>query len=73
MEYGLYQKINNDPKMHDFLINNSYWYKYLNRNSNNYKAFVDAYKSDKRNKRTNKVTQTIDTLDTVNSVLKILK
>jgi predicted ribonuclease toxin of YeeF-YezG toxin-antitoxin module len=66
-------KIINDSKMHDFLINNSYWYKELNRSPDNFKEFMEAFKADKRNKRISKVNSTVDTLDTVNLILKTLK
>ena len=31
-------KISNDSKLHNYLITNSYWYKLLNRDKNNYKS-----------------------------------
>ena len=66
-------KIINDPKMHDYLITHSYWYKYLNRDENYYKEFVSDFKNAKRNNNMNKVSSAIDTLDTVNLILKTLK
>ena len=31
MKKEVYVNIVNDPKMHEYLKQNSYWYKYLNR------------------------------------------
>lgn len=73
MEYSLVNKIMSDEKLHQFLINNSQWYKYLNRNSDNFKQFYSAFKEDERNKRANKFNSALDTLDTVNTIFKIMK
>lgn len=66
-------KINNDKKMREYLINNSYWYKYLNRGSNYYKYFLDAFKANNKEKRKDKTNEVFNTLDTVNTILKIMK
>ena len=46
-------KIKQDKKQYDFLRRNSYWYKYLNRDPNNYGKFIKAYKKNNRNIRQN--------------------
>ncbi len=66
-------KISNDIKLHNYLKNNSYWYKYLNRDKNNFKSFYNAYRLDERSKKMQKASNVVDTLDTVNSVLKIIQ
>jgi len=72
MEYDLQFKIYNDKKQALFLKENSDWYKYLNRNPDNYQAFLDAYKKHSRNTTTKKINSVIDTLDTVNHIFKII-
>ena len=66
-------KILNDVNLHKFLINNSYWYKYLNRDKNNFKSFYNAYKLSNRSEKMGKASNAIETLGTVNNILKILK
>lgn len=73
MELDIMYKIKQDKKHYDFLRNNSYWYKYLNRNKDNYKLFLEAYKKYNRNMTTNKVNDTINTIDTVSNILKIIE
>lgn len=66
-------KLSNDAKLREYLRNNSYWYKYLNRDKNNYKAFLSAYKSNNRNEKINKASNAVQSLSNVNSILKMLK
>ena len=73
MELDVMYKIKQDKKHYDFLRNNSYWYKYLNRSKDNYKLFLEAYKKYNRNMTTNKVNDTINTIDTVSNILKIIE
>lgn len=58
--------------MAKYLKENSEWYKYLNRSSDNYKMFLSGYKKFNRNEQTNKFNSAVDTLDTVNSIFKII-
>ena len=39
MKADILIKINSDPKLKEFINNNSYWYKYLNRGSSYYKFY----------------------------------
>jgi len=71
MSPELIVKISNDAKMHTYLKNNSYWYKYLNRDKNNFKSFINAYKMNNRSEKIQKVSGVVDTLDTVNSIFKM--
>ena len=72
MEYDIQFKIRGDKKQTKYLINNSHWYKYLNRNPDNYSSFLEEYKKFNRNEQTQKITNVIDTLETVNQVFKII-
>ena len=51
MKADILIKINSDPKLKEFINNNSYWYKYLNRGSNYYKYFLAAFKENNKEKR----------------------
>ena len=72
MDYELQFKIYKDKKMAKYLKENSEWYKYLNRSSDNYKLFLSNYKKYNRNEQTSKFNNAVDTIETVNSIFKIL-
>ena len=73
MKADILIKINSDPKLKEYINNNSYWYTYLNRGSSYYKEFLNSYKNFKKNDKINKTNNILETVDTVNSILKILK
>jgi len=73
MELDIIYKIKNNKKHYDFLRTHSYWYKYLNRDSNNYKLFLAEYKKYNREVTTNKVNDTINNLDMMTDILKVLE
>ena len=73
MELNIIYKIKSDKKQYDYLRRNSYWYKYLNRDPNNYKLFLSEYKKNNRNETTNKVSNTINNLDMVTNILKVIE
>ena len=73
MRADLLININNDKKMQEYLVNNSYWYKYLNRGPYYYKYFLSAFKENNKEKRKDKTNEVFNTLDTVNTILKIMK
>lgn len=73
MELDLLYKIKNEKKHYDYLRTHSYWYKYLNRDSNNYKIFINEYKKYNREMTTNKVNDTINNIDMVTNILKVLE
>ncbi len=72
MEFDVQFKIYKDKKLREYLKKNSYWYKELNRSSDNLKLFMDEYKRQKRNENIGKVNTAIDTLETVNSIFSII-
>ena len=72
MELSIIYKIKSEKKHYDYLRSHSYWYKYLNRDPNNYKNFINEYKKYNRNEPTNKVNDTISNIDMVTNILKAL-
>ena len=73
MSFDIYMKINEDPVKKQFLRENSYWYKYLNRSNIYYKDFI----KDMREKyklttfdRLNKISNDINMFRTFLDVLK---
>ncbi len=61
------------PKMYQHLKENSYWFKYLNRDSSFYKDFEEKMKELYHERATDKISDAIDNIDLVSNVLMSLK
>ena len=72
MQINIQMKLKNDVKMLGYLRENSYWYKELNRNSNNYKNFVTAMKEKYKVRVTDKIGDAMDNVEMVSSILNVL-
>ena len=72
MQLDIQAKLANDPKMAGYLKENSYWYKYLNRNPETYKDFVKAMKEKYKIRVTDKIGDAVNNIDMISSVLKVL-
>lgn len=66
-------KIKNNPNNLKFLHENSYWYKYLNRDSNNFNIFSEEVKTVYRLRPTDKISKALDTFDMVQTLLASLR
>ena len=73
MEILLQQKLNEDKKMAEFLKQNSYWYKELNRSADNYKNFLNAMKEKYHLKVSDKINDAMDSIDLISGILETLK
>ncbi len=73
MQIEIQKELINDPKMFGYLKSNSHWFKYLNRDSSNYKEFVSKMKEIYKLKPTDKINNVIENIDLVSSVLNVLK
>ena len=73
MRLDVLMKLESNPKMMNFLKENSEWYKYLNINPLNYNKFISAMKEKYKIRPIDKITTVIDNIDTVSSILNILK
>ena len=73
MLYDIQYKINNDINLKKFLRENSYLYKYLNRNSNSFKYFVDDMKVKYKLTTVDKLNKTMDNINMIQSFLDIFK
>ncbi len=73
MQLDIMFKIKQDAKLYAYLRKNSIWYKYLNRDPNNYKMLLEEYKKVNRINKTNKISETIENLDMVSNILKVLE
>lgn len=73
MNLYLQYKIKQDPRQLQFLRENSYWYKYLNRSESYYKDFINDMKDKYKLKPTDKINKMIENINLFSSFLDVLK
>ena len=73
MSLDLILKINSDPTQKQFLRENSYWYKYLNRSNIYYKDFINDMKKKYKLTTQDKINKVINNINMVNTFLDVLK
>lgn len=73
MKLSILMRINQDNRQKMFLRENSYWYKYLNRDSAYYKQFLDDMKDKYKLKPTDKLNKIMDNIEMVRTFLDVLK
>lgn len=72
MRLDLQYRIIQDEKQRTFLMENSYWYKYLNRTNNYYKDFLEDMKDKYKLKPEDKINRIIDNINMVKTFLDVL-
>ena len=73
MSYEIQYRINNDINLKKFIREHSYWYKALNRDSNNFKYFVDDMKVKYKLTTVDKLNKTVENIGMIQSFLEVLK
>lgn len=73
MSLELQFKLKQNPLYIRFLRENSYWYKYLNRDISYFKEFEIEMKKVYKLNPSDKISRVIDTFDMVQSILSTLK
>ena len=73
MNLNLQYKINQDPRLKQFLRENSYLYKYLNRSEIYYKDFINDMKDKYKLKPTDRINKMVDNINMISSFLDVLK
>ena len=73
MELLLIKKFLDNPKMYEYLKQNSIWYKALNRDDSLYKEFENKMKELYHERTTDKISDVIDNIDLIESVIMSLK
>jgi len=66
-------KIKNNPKYHEFLRHNSYWYKELNRRSSNFLLFENDAKQKLQLRFTDRIGQMSETIDMIATLFSNLR
>ena len=72
MQINIQYKLRENKMYLDYLHSHSYWYKYLNRNSNYYNDFIEKFKEENHLRPIDKISKTIDTLDMVSTIISTL-
>ena len=72
MQKSLQIKFRENPKMKNYLMLNSNWYKQLNRSVTNYKVFESTMKEQYKIRVTDKLGDALDNIDLINNVLNII-
>ena len=73
MSLELQYRINSDPRLKQFLRENSYWYKYLNRSNTYLKPFISDMKDKYKLKLTDKINKITNNISMVRAFLDVLK
>ncbi len=73
MQLEIQYKINSDINQINFLKENSYWYKYLNRSNNYYKDFLSDMKDKYKLKPIDKINKLSKDIEMINNFLDVLK
>ena len=73
MRLELQYRINSDPRLKQFLRENSYWYKYLNRSNTYLKPFISDMKDKYKLKTTDKINKLTNNISMVRAFLDVLK
>ena len=73
MEYYLQKKLMEDKNFKRYILENSYYIKYLNRNPEYYREFLRNMKELYKERPTDKINDIVNTIDIVSSVIDTLK
>ena len=73
MSYDVWYRIDNDINLKKFLRENSYWYKQLNRDSNNFGSFVSDMKVKYKLTTEDRINKMVDSMGMIQSLLDVLK
>ncbi len=72
MEIETQIKIKSNPIFEKFLRENSYWYKYLNRNKNHFKKFEEELKRKYRLTPEDKINDMREKIESLSKIMDIL-
>ena len=73
MTIDIQMKINNDGKLKRFIREYPVWYKYLNRDPDNFKSFFSNMKDTYKLNNRDKISKTMDNLSMIQAFLDVLK
>ena len=71
MQREVFVKIINEPRVYEYLKNNSYWYKYLNRNPDSFNDFIEEVKAAYKLRPQDKIDKIMNALDVLNIIMEM--
>ena len=66
-------KINSDPKLKEFINNNSYWYKILTRDPKQIGEFINSAKEFYQLRKTDKFKKTLEYIELFQTIIETIK
>lgn len=72
MRFEIIDNINKDKKLKEYLINNSYWYRLLNRNPLNYEKMLKKYKEYKNETMYKKIDNVVENVELISNIMKFV-
>ncbi len=66
-------KLKSNPLYIKYLHENSYWYKYLNRNPKIFDEFINEVKSSYKLRTTDKINKALSTFEMISNIMSSLK
>lgn len=73
MNIDIQMKLNSNLRLKTFIRQNPIWYKYLNRNPDNFKDFYQSMKNIYKLNTSDKISKTMDNLSMIQAFLDVLK
>ena len=73
MRLDIQYKLKSNPNYINYLHENSYWYKLLNRNPESVVEFINEVKKNYKLRSTDKITKALDMIELLESVITTLK
>lgn len=73
MKYEVLEKLHKNPKFLNYLRQNSYWYKELNRNEDSYDKFIHNMKIKYKLRAIDKVDNFVDSVDLITKIIDASK
>lgn len=73
MTLDLQFKLKSNPLYLKYLHENSYWYKYLNRNPKDFDRFLNELKINYKLRPQDKINKAINTFEMISSIISTLK
>ena len=73
MSLDIQYKLKNDPNCLKYLRENSLWYKYLNRDSDNYNLLLEEVKTVYKLRPMDRLSKALDTFDMIQTLLTSLR
>lgn len=73
METRIKILLDSNPLYKNYIRNNSYWYKILNRDPNMFNSFIEEVKEKYKLRPTDKINNMVDKIDMISKFINVLR